>query len=79
MRECIFRNNICSNLRLKKITDSWNPNISPGHLSPEEVIVAMMSDKLLSMVKCDIHEPDRWSANFSHPTMTLNLTSISQI
>lgn len=65
-----FRNNICSNLRLKKITDSRKPNISRGHLSPVEVIVAMMSDKLLSMVECDIRKPDRWSANFSHPTMT---------
>lgn len=70
MRKCIFHNNICSNLRLKKYTDSRKPNISQGHLSLEEVIVAVISDKLFGMVECDIRVPDRWPAHFSHPTMT---------
>lgn len=70
MRECIFRNNIRSNLRLKKFTDSRKPNINQGHLSPEEVIEAVMSDKLFGMVECDIRVPDTWPAHFSHPTMT---------
>lgn len=70
MRECTFRNNVRSNLRLKKFTNSRKPNMSQGSLSSEDVIVAVMNDTLFGMVECDIRVPDTWPAHFNHSTMT---------
>lgn len=39
-------------------------------MSPEDIIVAVMTEKLFGMVECDIRVPDMWPAHFSHPTMT---------
>lgn len=59
-----------TNLRLKKFTDSRKPSMSRRQMSPEDIIVAVMTEKLFGMVECDIRVPDMWPAHFSHPTMT---------
>ncbi|XP_052693820.1 uncharacterized protein LOC128172088 [Crassostrea angulata] len=70
MRECTFRNNVRSNLRLKSFTEARKSNMSHGRMSQEDLIAAVMSDKLFGMVECDIRVPDTWPAHFSHSTMT---------
>lgn len=44
--------------------------MSHGRMSQEDLIAAVMSDKLFGMVECDIRVPDTWPAHFSHSTMT---------
>lgn len=39
-------------------------------MSMEDIIVAVINEKLFGMVVCDISVPDRWPAHLSHPTMT---------
>lgn len=55
-----------TNLRLKKFTDSRKPSMSRGQMSPEDIIVAVMTEKLFGMIRV----PDMWPAHFSHPAMT---------
>lgn len=36
----------------------------------EDIIVAVINEKLFGMVECDISVPDTWPAHLRHPTMT---------
>lgn len=44
--------------------------MSRGQMSMEDIIVALINEKLFGMVECDIRVPDRLPAHLSHPTMT---------